>query len=69
MLRTVVSPDVFELAWTLRDAEQRLALAERMLAERRLVEALARRLPAQAALIRAEARALLGADHPACETV
>ena len=50
----------FRLAWRLRDAEERLGLAERALRERWLVEALARHLPEHAAAIRAAAHHLLG---------
>ena len=58
-LRTLLMPGHHRLLWALQDAEQRLGLAERLLAERHLVEALARRLPEHAAAIRAIARQCL----------
>ena len=54
-LRAILPPGDFRRTWALRDAEQRLGLAERLLAERRLVEALARCIPEHAAAIRAVA--------------
>ena len=64
-LRTLLPAEHARPVWDARDAEQRLALAERVLAEQHLVQALARLLPEQAARIRAEARRVLGDDHPA----
>ena len=59
VLRAQLSPAQFRLAWALRDAEERRGLTERALAERQLVEGLARHLPAHAAAIRAAAAHLL----------
>jgi len=67
-LRAVLSPEDFRRAWALQDAEQQLGLAERLPAERRLVEALARRLPDHAATIRAAARHYLAEGIAAGET-
>ena len=53
--------------WALRDAEERLALAEGQLAQHHFVNELIRRLPEHAVLIRATARALLGESGPAPE--
>ena len=58
-LRAILPPDQHRQLWALQDAEQRLGLAERLLAERHLVEALARRVPEQAPAIRAIARQCL----------
>ena len=59
VLRATLPPDQFRLVWALRDAEERRGLAERRLAERQLVDELARHLPAHAAAIRAAADHLL----------
>jgi len=58
-LRALLPPEQFRLAWALRDAEERLGLAERLLAERWLLKRLIRRLPAHEAPIRAAVRRLL----------
>ncbi len=59
-LRATLPPDQFRLAWALRDAEERRGLVERQLAERQLVDGLARHLPVHAPAIRAAATHLLG---------
>ena len=59
-LHRILPPEQARLAWAVRDAEERLGLAARLLAEGRLVERLARRLPEHAATIRAEAHLLSG---------
>ena len=59
VLRATLPPEQFRLVWALRDAEERHGLAERRLAERLLVDELARHLPAHAAAIRAAAAHLL----------
>ncbi len=61
-LRAMLGADQYRLVWALQDAEQRLGLAERMLAERRFVEGLARCLPEHAATIHTAARHLLGEE-------
>ncbi len=58
-LRAVLPPEHFRLAWALRDAEEKLGVAGRRLAERRLVEELAQCLPEHGPAIRAAARRLL----------
>ena len=58
-LRAILPAAHHRRIWALQDAEQRLGLAERLLAERHLVEALARRVPEHAAAIRAIARQCL----------
>ncbi len=60
VLRATLPPAQFRLVWALRDAEERHGLAERTLAERQLVDGLARHLPEQAPAIRAAAAHLLG---------
>ena len=60
ILRAMLPPDHFRLVWALRDAEERRGLVERQLAERQLVDGLARHLPAHAPAIRAAADHLLG---------
>jgi hypothetical protein len=67
MLRAVLPPDRFRLVWELRDTEEALALAERRLRERQLVEALAWHLPDSAPAIRAAARHL--AEHDVADQV
>jgi hypothetical protein len=64
-LQTTLPPAQFKLVWALRDAEERHGLAERRLAERHLVDGLARHLPAHAAAIHAAATHLL--DEPDME--
>ncbi len=58
-LCALLAPDHFQLVWAFRDAEERLGLAERLMATRWLVERLARCLPDHAATIRAEAQRVL----------
>jgi hypothetical protein len=52
----------FGLVCQLRDAVGRLALAEEMLRERRLLDRLSRHLPGSAAAIRATGQHILGID-------
>ena len=59
VLHATLSPAQFRLVWALREAEERHGLTERELAERQLVDGLARHLPAHAAAIRATAAHLL----------
>ena len=66
-LRALLPLDHFRLVWALQDAEQRLGLAERLLAEYNLVEELVRRLPDHAAAIRAAARHHRGEEIAAGE--
>jgi hypothetical protein len=61
-LRALLSPEQVRLVWALRDAEQRLALAEQDLRAQRLVDALAHHLPDHATTIRARAARLLSED-------
>ncbi|MCC6174728.1 MAG: hypothetical protein IT305_05435 [Chloroflexi bacterium] len=55
-LRRELSAAQFRPVWALCDAEQRLALAERLLAERYFIERLIQQLPEHADAIRAVAR-------------
>jgi hypothetical protein len=45
VLRDGLTPEQFRVAWELRDAVERLTLAERLLLERRMADELARLLP------------------------
>jgi hypothetical protein len=45
VLRTRLSSEQFRLVWQLRDAVERLGLAEELMREQRLVDSLARHLP------------------------
>jgi hypothetical protein len=63
ILRAVLAPDQFKLVWSLRDAVERLALAEELLGERQMLDALARHLPASAYAIRAVTGHLLTRDE------
>ena len=73
LLKAVLAPDQFKLVWSLRDAVERLALAEELLRERQMLDALAQHLPASADAIGAVGRHLrtrdevdsLAADEPA----
>ena len=73
LLKVVLTADQFKLVWSLRDAVERLALAEELLREREMLDALAQHLPASADAIRAVRRHLqtrdevdsLAADEPA----
>ncbi len=58
LLRAMLPADQFSLVWGLREAEEQLGLVVEELAERRLVEGLARCLPEHAPAIRAAARRL-----------
>ncbi len=61
-LRALLSPEHARLVWALRDAEQRLALADQDLREHALVDEVARHLPEHATTVRAIAARLLGED-------
>jgi hypothetical protein len=58
-LRARLAPEDFRLAWSLRDAVERLALAEGLLRDRRLADDLARHLPNCSPVLRAMRRRLL----------
>jgi hypothetical protein len=58
-LRARLAPEDYRLVWSLRDAFERLALAERLLRDRRLADELARRLPSRSPVLRAMRRRLL----------
>ncbi len=64
-LDCILPPEQARLAWAVRDAEERLGLGQRLLAEDWLVERLARRLPEHAATIRSEAHRLSGREGEA----
>jgi hypothetical protein len=58
-LRARLAPADFRLVWALRDAVERLALAEGLLRDRWLADELARHLPASSPALRALRRRLL----------
>jgi hypothetical protein len=58
LLRTRLSPEQFRLVWELRDAVERLAVAEGLLRERRLADELAHHLPRSSAAMWAVRRHL-----------
>ena len=64
MLRGTLSPEVFKLVWSLRDAVETLGLCEAELRERRLLANLAMHLPEQRDAIRALRRHILADDVP-----
>lgn len=53
VLQSRLSPDQFRLVWSLRDAVERLALADEVLRERVLIDLLAQHLPDSERTIRA----------------
>ena len=57
-LRARLEPEEFRLVWALRDAVERLALAEGLLRDRRLAEELARHLPGPSPALRVMRRLL-----------
>jgi hypothetical protein len=61
-LRAMLPPELFRLVWELGDAEERLGLAERRLAERRVAHLLALHLPSELSAIGAMLDRHLGAD-------
>jgi hypothetical protein len=63
LLRARLTPEQFRLAWALRDATERLAVAEELLRARRLVDTMARHLPGSAPAVLAMRRHLLGAHR------
>lgn len=72
LLEAALTRDQFGLVWSLLDATERLGLAEELLHERRMLDALAQHLPASADAIRAVGEHLrrdgvdsLAADGPA----
>ena len=65
-LRARLAPEDFRLVWSLRDAVERLALAEGLLRDRRLADDLARHLPGTSPVLRAMRRRLL-ADELAAD--
>jgi hypothetical protein len=52
LLRDRLSPELFSLVWSLRDAVEKLGLCEAELRERHLIDSLALHLPLQRAAIR-----------------
>jgi hypothetical protein len=60
-LRARLTPGQFRLAWALRDATERLAVAEELLRERRLADDLARHLSGSSPAMQAMRRHRLGA--------
>jgi hypothetical protein len=58
-LRARLTPEDFRLVWALRDAVERLALAEGLLRDRWLADELARHLPASSPALRVIQRRLL----------
>ncbi len=58
-VRMLLSPEQVRSVWALRDAEQRLALAEQDLREHSLVDGLARHLPEHAPTVHALAAQFL----------
>lgn len=66
LLRARLAPDQFRLAWALREAVERLAVAEELLRARRLADTLARHVPAVSPELQAMRRRILGA-HPALD--
>ena len=67
VLRARLTPEQFRLAWALRDAGERLAIAEELLRERRLADDLARHLPGSSPAMQALRRHRLGAHDAADE--
>jgi hypothetical protein len=66
LLQARLTPEHFRLVWELRDAVERLALAEQLLLGRRLADELARRLPGSSPALQAVRRHILG-DEPAVD--
>ena len=63
VLRARLTPEQFRAAWALRDAVERLAIAEALLRDRRLADSLARHLPGSSPAMQAMRRHLLGAHR------
>jgi hypothetical protein len=59
-VRALLPPEHRRLVWALQDAEERLALAERLLTQDALVDTLIRHMPEHAMVIRHVARQVLG---------
>jgi hypothetical protein len=59
LLRARLAPEDFRFVWELRDAVERLAVAERLLLDWRLADELVRHLPRSSAAMRAVRRHLL----------
>jgi len=68
-LQASLPPEQFRLVWKLRDAVERLALAEEVLHEQHLLDSLIRHLPDCAATIRATRQHIRRADVAADEPV
>jgi len=68
LLRAHLTPEHFRLAWELRDAVERLAVAEALLRERRLADELARHLPDSSPAMQTVRRHILGDDLAIDET-
>jgi hypothetical protein len=62
LLRAHLTPEHFRLVWALRDAVERLAIAEELLRDRRLADELAHHLPGSSLAMRAMRRHILGDD-------
>jgi hypothetical protein len=68
LLRARLPPEHFRLVWALRDTIERQAIAEELLRERRLVDVLARHLPATSPAMRAVSRHIVGGELAIDET-
>jgi hypothetical protein len=66
LLQARLAPEQFRLVWALRDAVERLAIADDLLRRRRLADALARHLPPSAPALLAIRQQIL-ADEPASD--
>jgi hypothetical protein len=68
LLQARLAPEEFRLVWALRDAVERLAVAEALLRERRLADELARLLPGCSAAMQAMRQHILGDEQAIDET-
>ncbi len=59
-LRSALPPEYFRLVWELKDAEEKVGIAERAVRDRCLVEALVRHVPERGSSIRSAADHLIG---------
>jgi hypothetical protein len=63
LLKVVLTPNQFKLVWSLRDAVERLALAEELLRQRQMLDALVQHLPASADAIHGVRQHLCTSDE------